>query len=674
MCIRPVNPEDYPGFADRSVKPITRRDLDNQFHTTAFRAFALDGSPSEPPHRYRIINLTETLDLWTKTYNFGRVLWPHWTFLFAENWREAVDEIAARGLYLFDIWGYCPSGPFERFEWSEYRIPDETHRYLLEKLGPRFLGYDNGEQDGRFIGGYAKLVCPAPATRRQAHQAFCQYFEQLGNDLQNYLNALSSLTFPHYFAKMGNHRILGAETAQGLPSVPMWYAFIRGAGKQYGLLWFGNASVWNRWGAKSLADPQAEDTTAPGFFTGPTAGTSLSLLHRLWYLLVMYGSVIMGYESGHLASATEERTVAGVTKQVPALTDIGREHLKAAQWCAHHPDRGELHTPIALLWDFYAGWAPPRHLYTGDTYLVWGNMPYKNGDHQIDLLFRELYPDYPDGGFFHNEQGFLTATPCGDSFDVILSDAPQEVLHRYQCVVLLGETHIEGELLAKLERYLAQGGSLVACANQLGQGASTLFGVQIGPVEEAHHAIVEGHPWPINEPRFRMHRLQCAPGVRVLASTRQGAPLAVKRECENGGSTLLFASEFFLSNPLLSLDKIRNEIDQPLLSPYAMLNHVKAILLPYLRSFNLISVEGPPIQFLVNINEQTDRLVVTLCNNRPEPWEGGIRPRRGRIRHALNWMSNEAVEGGDSIHVRVAPLEVIVLELLLDAPAFEAWQ
>lgn len=674
VWVRPVNPEEYPGFAERPVKPVTRADLDNQFQTTAMRAFNLDRAPQAPPHEFRITDIKETLDLYTRDYDFGRAIWPNWVFLFAENWREAIDEMAARELYLFDVWNYCPSGPFERFGCSEYRVPDDVHHYLLQQMGPRFLGYDNGEQDGRYIGGYAKLVCPAPVTRRQAYDAFCQYFRQLGDDLQNYLTALNSLTFPHYFAQLGNHRLLGTESAQALPSVPMWYAFIRGAGKQYGLLWFGNASVWNRWGAKSLADPNAEDTTTPGFLSGPTAGTSMSLLRRLWYVLVMYGSVIMGFESGHLGDATEERTSDGVKRQVPVLTDIGREHLRGARWCAEHPQRGEQHTPVALLWDFHAGWAPPRHLYTGDTHLVWGNMPYEKGDHQIDLLLRELYPNYEDAGFYHSERGFLTATPCGDSFDILLSDASEEILNHYECMVVLGETRIEGELLGRLSRYLERGGQVVACANQLGAQAQARFGVEVGPVEEAYHAIIEGHPWPINESLFRMHRLTCAPAAEVVARTRQGAPLVVRSNHATGGSTLLFAAEFCLANPTLAPEHIHNEIEQPLPSPYAMLEHVKAILLPYLRSFNLVAVEGPPIQFLVNVTERADRLVVTLCNNCAEPWEGALRPRCARVREATDWMTDRPLPGGDCVRVQVPPLEVVVVELLLDGAAFEVRQ
>ncbi len=284
VWVRLVRPEEYPGFAVRRATPNTRGDLDDTFHTVALRGFEYDRSPVAPPETFRLVSVAETLDLWTKTHPFGRVIWPMWPFLYAENWREAIDEIAARDLFLFDIWAYCRSGLLERLVWSEYQASDEVHRYLIEKLGPRFLGYDNGEQDGRYIGGYANLVCPAPTTRQQGYEAFRQYFTKLSNDLQNYLTGLNSLTFPHYFASWEDHRIIGTESAQALTSVQMWYAFVRGAGKQYGILWFGNASLWNRWGVKDLSNPNVEDTDEPGFLSGSTAGTSLSLMKRLWYV------------------------------------------------------------------------------------------------------------------------------------------------------------------------------------------------------------------------------------------------------------------------------------------------------------------------------------------------------------------------------------------------------
>ena len=73
----------------------------------------------------------------------------------------------------------------------------------------------------------------------------------------------------------------------------------------------------------------------------------------------------------------------------------------------------------------------------------------------------------------------------------------------------------------------------------------------------------------------------------------------------------------------------------------------------------------------MNVTSRTDRLLVTLCNNSPQTWEGTVRPKRGRVRKAVNWMTDKPVEGQEGVRIEVPPLDVVVLELLLDAPAFE---
>ena len=99
---------------------------------------------------------------------------------------------------------------------------------------------------------------------------------------------------------------------------------------------------------------------------------------------------------------------------------------------------------------------------------------------------------------------------------------------------------------------------------------------------------------------------------------------------------------------------------------------MRAILLPYLRGFNLVTVEGPPVQYLVNVTPRPDRLVVTLCNNSPSPWEGLVRPKRGRVKSAANWMTNARLPGRQAVDVQVPPFDIAVVELLLDRAAFVA--
>lgn len=79
----------------------------------------------------------------------------------------------------------------------------------------------------------------------------------------------------------------------------MWYTFVRGAAKQYGYIFGGSISIFNRWGyrcySKDVYEKYPEDC-------GPDKGPSLSLLNRMWYVLHMYGCNSMSYEGGQFAN------------------------------------------------------------------------------------------------------------------------------------------------------------------------------------------------------------------------------------------------------------------------------------------------------------------------------------------------------------------------------------
>ena len=88
------------------------------------------------------------------------------------------------------------------------------------------------------------------------------------------------------------------------------------------------------------------------------------------------------------------------------LTPIGKIQAKAREFTESYGQPGVMHTPVALLLDFYAGWTVPRHLfsdkgdYTGNTadrlYEIWGNRPYGSGDYLTHAVLSMLYPGYED--------------------------------------------------------------------------------------------------------------------------------------------------------------------------------------------------------------------------------------------------------------------------------------
>ena len=89
-----------------------------------------------------------------------------------------------------------------------------------------------------------------------------------------------------------------------------------------------------------------------------------------------------------------------------------------------------------------------------------------------------LYPGYQDSSFFHDERGFNTATPYGDSADFLLSDAPGWLLERYPVLVVAGELSGGAEVRDKLQAYAAQGGKLFITAGSLRNLPGGLAGIE----------------------------------------------------------------------------------------------------------------------------------------------------------------------------------------------------
>ncbi|MQY80065.1 MAG: hypothetical protein GH151_12875 [Bacteroidetes bacterium] len=383
------------------------------------------------------------LDQYTRQHALGNIIWPRYTLLYNSDLPDIVKELKNRNLYLFDLWGYVPgSGPGGY--WQQFKVPQKTLDLFKNELGDRWLGMDNGEQDGRYISTFALQFYPSGSARERQYLNFQHHFEGLSDRLGNKMATLVSLNYGHYFLKEEVYTLIGAETAQGLPNTQIYYSFIRGAGKQYGVPWFGNASVWNRWGWKNYVGNANNNG-------GDTKGTSLSLLKRLMYNHILYNCVAVGFESSFFDKNDQ-------------LSPIGEIQQSAYAWVRKHGQPGVMYTPVAIMLDFFSGWTFPRHLYTSNIYRVWGNIPYDRGDYMIDGILNMFYPRYQDASYFHDETGFITPTPYGDVADCILSDSPLWLLNQYPVLILGGKLNGGNALNDKLEAYVEKGGHLIVTA------------------------------------------------------------------------------------------------------------------------------------------------------------------------------------------------------------------
>lgn len=615
-----LNPRQHPDYGRRHVRPPDWTLFGNHTHFTTLRSFDIKGN--------RIVNYAEKIKQYTLDFDLGDVLWPSYPILFATNLGDLVEEIRQGGLFLFDIWGYVPgSGPGSY--WQEFHPSQDALQLLETKLKDRWLGMDNGEQDGRYIGGYASQMDPSAVSRPQQYENFRRHFERLTQELGNRMSALVSLTFGHYFLKEGLYSLIGGETAQALPNAQVLYAFIRGAGKQYGVPWFGNASVWNRWGWKEYGPPRRSGS-AKG---GPEKGTSLSLLKRLIYSHILYNSMTVGFESGWFETTSAEGQ--GVEKK---LSPIGVMQRAARKWVDKEGPPGTMVAPFALMLDFFAGWTVPRHLYSSNVYRVWGNLPYGPGDHLTDAVLDMFYPGYQNSSYFHDESGFLTATPYGDGVDCILSDSPSWQLARYPLLVLAGELRGGAELKDKLEAFVEQGGTLLITAGNLKNLPGGIAGVrtsgrrkrfkptQVEMLQDSLHTVRE-------DTEFELYPLIAPPQSGILARCSGYAAAVTLRYGK--GRVFVFSSPYALSaQPVPGTSErleqeMANEIDKPLAKPYLLLKHSRRILDQVFQSQMLFKV-GPGLSSII-CRKDKGEYTLGLFNNSWQQRPFRIEARCGEV-------------------------------------------
>lgn len=641
-----LNPEHYAQYRRRTVKAVTREDLGHRIQFTSARTFAIGDDN-------RLSDFRAELDAFTKEHRLGNLIWALYTTVLADNFREFVDELERRRLYLFDIWGYVPGLVPERdVIWGEYKAPQEKVDYVRAALGPRFLGFDNGEQDGRYVALFVDMMCPVYDDRKRHYFNFHEHFEELGNAMHNQTAVLCSLNFGHYFAREGNAVLLGAENAQGLLNTNMWYAYLRGAGKQYGLLWFGNASVWNRWGYKSY-EPREEGETNPETEEwGPEEGTSLSLLRRIMYTHYMYNCDILGFEWSFFTD-----------KQMKRLSPVGHIQSDAVRFVERHGSPGAMVAPVAMVMDFFNGWVPPRHLYSTRAYMVWGGMPYEDGDYQTHALFSLLYPGYENAGFFRDERGFLTATPYGDIADVLFSDVGPEVLGTYGTAIVAGPCRIDAELYDKLVRYVEQGGHLIVSMEQalsgaaggavggvigsagatgtVGRaagGAAEYFGffgaAEVGGKRSLPDGdTVEYRGTHYAEQAFELYPIVPTPDAATLATVRSaGLPLVVRVK-RGAGRVSLIASPFGLAAASAERRAIENREETELSYQPAFLHSIRQWLGDCLDEEKLIDIGNPRLQYSVCATEE-GVCTVFVANNGYADERFVLSARTGVIEHA----------------------------------------
>ena len=212
----PVEPMEYPEYSRRPYPALSWSDFD---HRTQFVA-----GRNVPSNEAELADVP------------GLVYRPGASFLKNQEFTGKLQYIGKHGMYLHNIGGYGPGSPFYG-SFGEYIVPEWQTEQIRKHLGHRFTGFDVGEQDGRFNFTYKQIMEPYIPDRRRQYLASQPYFDRVAADLGNWCSSLSVLWYWHYILKEGYTILAGAETQNKITNGQVQYMHLRGAGKQYGILW-----------------------------------------------------------------------------------------------------------------------------------------------------------------------------------------------------------------------------------------------------------------------------------------------------------------------------------------------------------------------------------------------------------------------------------------------------
>lgn len=157
------------------------------------------------------------------------MIWPGYQTAFSPNWPQLATLLQSRNIPATDLGGFVPGG-VQDFDVHLAPAFEQGRRVM----GPLFLGFDMGEQDVRYLWGYAHhALLPGPQQRFDQYMKFIDYSWNIEYKANGTLAALSSSVYAvHHWLKSGLYTLAGSETSQSNGNAQVLYAFVRGAAKQ----------------------------------------------------------------------------------------------------------------------------------------------------------------------------------------------------------------------------------------------------------------------------------------------------------------------------------------------------------------------------------------------------------------------------------------------------------
>jgi hypothetical protein len=449
--------------------------------------------------------------------------------------------------------------------------------------------------------------------------------------------------------------MIGLETGENIIAMQGQITFLRGAARQNGKPFYVQPSQWyggtvplfregeDEFTPHALDEAKVREGISRGGIAIPNGGHSPSLLARMWHVAWLSGAAVVCPEACQANFFAAEKIESIPADQPIPLSPIGKRAQAFVRIAQQHPDIGVPYTPFAILLDEFCGFngfqlTQPR---------PWNVLPPTLGDREISLFLDTVYPqsmllDFMPGVDVEREGRRLVASPYGDSFDVLLSNVPLDVLKAYPVLICLGDHEFLPATCNNLLQYLKTGGRLFITHAQAGQ---------LGP---------------------RLEDLRKAGSVELFGLDKERTPQQVE--------TSRWYTPAHWGADAATLAARKKAVE---LLPYErhFQGEVRRVLSGLVDQYVPVRVSGQ-VQFLLNRTRQG--WVVGLVNNRgvvkenTRPVEVDLSQRQtvsvclreGRLTQAFEWC--EAVNlptQGSSVSVDVPPGEVRIVELTVNGPS-----
>ena len=373
----------------------------------------------------------------------GGMYWPKFSELCAPWLQTTVEVLRERNWILGRMHGPTP------VDVSNVSAACAAGVRAAQSLGHRYFGVSTIENGARYLNTASANAATAQSSSAAQSYVQAEYLDAYAALIETtgYYVLSTSTSDQQPWLASGQATLLSTESAQSYGNDQVNYAFNRGAAKHYGVHLGAGVSVGT-----------------------PVGPSSLSLIKRILFTEILYGSLIASVELGVLDN-----------KHAFAVTALGRLQnatrnffLSLAQNgpARSQPLGGYVHlTTTAIMHDTGSGWEMPCMGPQREPQYPFRrlrNLPWARQDYLLDGVLNLTFPGYGRGGFNLDQSGYISRTPFGDATDVLTDDAPSWLLPRYDLIVVTSSLSSTPRASARrLAAAMAQGAHVVLSADAM---------------------------------------------------------------------------------------------------------------------------------------------------------------------------------------------------------------